>query len=637
LRVIGTAGHVDHGKSTLITALTGIDPDRLREEKERGMTIDLGFAWLTLPSGQEVSIVDVPGHERFIKNMLAGVGGIDIALLVVAADESIMPQTREHLAILDLLNIRTGAVALTKRDLVDGDWLDLVQAEVEETLEGTSLHGAPMLPVSATSGEGLDDLRATLDRLLLQAPAKPNTGWPRLPIDRVFTIAGFGTVVTGTLVHGELRLGQEVEIQPSGKRGRIRGLQSHKKKVETVPAGTRVAVNISGLGTEDLQRGDVLTSPGWLRPTRTLDVRLRLVDGAPKPLPHNALVTFHTGAVETMARVGLLDHQELKPGESGWAQLRLDQPVAVVKDDLFIVRLPSPSITVGGGTLVETHPRRHRRFQEQVLETLEVLERGSPEEIVLEQLQSREPADFGTLQKRCALATQEVQEVVGRLVTEARMVVLDAAQPENGAGPRLNANTVLVSASGWERIVGQAERVLAAYHQEYPLRRGMPREELRTRLGLDTRLFNRALGVLLARGQVVEDGSVHVRLPGHQVVFSPEQERRMATLRERLAAAGASPPARGELESTLGLSSEAVQALLDRGELVEVAPDVMYLRETYDELVATVRAMIAEQGAVTVGTYRDRFQTSRKYALALLEHLDQARVTRRVGDERVLY
>jgi len=637
LRVIGTAGHVDHGKSTLIKALTGIDPDRLQEEKERGMTIDLGFAWLTLPSGQEISIVDVPGHERFIKNMLAGVGGIDVALLVVAADEGIMPQTREHLAILDLLGIQTGVIALTKRDLVEPDWLELVQAEVEETVAGTTLRDAPMIAVSATTGEGLGELLATLDRLLLQAPAKPNTGWPRLPIDRVFTVAGFGTVVTGTLIHGELRLGQEVEIQPSGKRGRIRGLQSHKKKAELMPAGTRVAVNLSGLSTEDLQRGDVLTSPGWLRPTRVVDVRLRLVPSAPKPLAHNALVTFHTGAVEAMARVGLLDRQELAPGQSGWAQLRLDQEVAVVKDDLFIVRLPSPSLTIGGGTLVETHPRRHRRFQEQVLESLAVLERGTPEEIVLEQLQSREPADYGTLQKRCALAADEVQSVVTRLVAEQRLVVLDGASPAAAGAPKLHSTTLLVSASGWERLTGQVERVLAAYHQEHPLRRGMAREELRTRLGLEARVFSRVLAMLLARGLVAEEGSVLVRLPGHVVVFTPEQERRLALLRERLGAAGASPPARAELESALGLPAEVVQAVVDRGELVEVAPDVIYLKETYDELVEAVRAMIAERGAITVGGYRDRFQTSRKYALALLEHLDQARITRRVGDERVLY
>ncbi|HLI28019.1 MAG TPA: selenocysteine-specific translation elongation factor [Chloroflexota bacterium] len=632
MRVIGTAGHVDHGKSTLITALTGIDPDRLREEKERGMTIDLGFAWLTLPSGQEVSIIDVPGHERFIKNMLAGVGGIDIALLVVAADEGIMPQTREHLAILDLLNIRTGVVAVTKRDLVEDDWLELVCADIEETLRGTTLQGAPLVPVSAVTGYGLDALRATLDRLLLQAPAKPNTGWPRLPVDRVFTIAGFGTVVTGTLVHGELRLGQEVEIVPSGKRGRVRGLQSHKRRVEVVPAGTRVAVNVSGLATEDVQRGDVLTAPGWLRPTRVVDARLRLLASAPRPLPHNALVTFHTGAVEATARVGLLDRNELRPGESGWAVLRLDQEVAVVKDDLFIIRQPSPSLTLGGGTIVEPHPRRHRRFQPQVLATLEVLERGLPEEIVLEQLQSREPADYATLERRCALAAAETRRVVAQLLAEQRLVALDGAD-----APQLSPTTVLISAAGWQRLVGQVERVLAAYHQEFPLRRGMPREELRTRLGLEARLFTRALGVLLARGHVVEEGPVLVRLPTHQVVFTPDQERRIAALRERLRAAGVSPPARAELEAAVGLPPEVVQALLDRGDLVEVAPDLVYLRETYDELVAAVRAMIAEEGSITVARYRDRFQTSRKYALALLEHLDQARVTRRVGDERVLY
>ncbi len=634
MRVIGTAGHVDHGKSTLITALTGIDPDRLREEKERGMTIDLGFAWLTLPSGQEVSIIDVPGHERFIKNMLAGVGGIDIALLVVAADEGIMPQTREHLAILDLLNIRAGVVAVTKRDLVEDDWLELVLAEIEETLAGTTLAGAPLVPVSAVTGYGLDALRTTLDQLLLRAPAKPNTGWPRLPIDRVFTIAGFGTVVTGTLVHGELRVGQEIEIVPGGKRGRVRGLQSHKRRVEVVPAGTRVAVNVSGLGTEDVQRGDVLTAPGWLRPTRAIDVRLRLLASAPRPLPHNALVMFHTGAVEAMARVGLLDRDALQPGESGWAVLRLDQEVAVVKDDLFIVRQPSPSLTLGGGVIVEPYPRRHRRFQPQVLATLEVLERGLPEEIVLEQLQSREPADYAALEKRCALAAAETRRVVEQLLAEQRVVALDTAA---GEAARLTPATVLISAAGWQRLVGQVERVLAAYHQEFPLRRGMAREELRTRLGLEARLFARALGVLLARGHVVEEGPVLVRLPGHEVVFTAQQEQRIAALRERLRAAGVSPPSRAELEAAVGLPPEVVQALIERGDLVEVAPDLVYLRETYDELVAAVRAMIAEEGSVTVARYRDRFQTSRKYALALLEHLDQVRVTRRVGDERVLY
>src|ERR687888_38445 len=345
MRVIGTAGHVDHGKSTLIRALTGIDPDRLQEEKERGMTIDLGFAWLRLPNGVEVSIVDVPGHERFIHNMLAGVGGVDIALLVVAADEGVMPQTREHVAILDLLGISSGMVALTKRDLVDDEWLDLVQADVEEFLSTTSLSGVPIVACSATTGVGLDDLVSVIQALLARERTRPNTGRPRLPIDRVFTVAGFGTVVTGTLVDGELRIGQEVEVQPGRLRTRVRGLQSHKKKVEVVPAGTRTAVNVSGLAVEQLRRGQVLAAPGTLRPTRAVDTRLRLIQDA-RPLAHNAQVGFHTGAAETLGRVKLLDRAELQPGEEAWVQVSLQDEVAVAKGDLFIVRQPSPSMTL---------------------------------------------------------------------------------------------------------------------------------------------------------------------------------------------------------------------------------------------------------------------------------------------------
>ncbi|HZU78032.1 MAG TPA: selenocysteine-specific translation elongation factor, partial [Dehalococcoidia bacterium] len=291
--VLGTAGHVDHGKSTLVEALTGIDPDRLREEKERGMTIDLGFAWLTLPNGGEVSIVDVPGHERFIKNMLAGVGGIDLALLVVAADEGVMPQTREHLAILDLLGIHSGVVALTKADLVEQDWLELVQADVEETLAGTTLQGAPIVPCSAMTGQGLPELLAAIEAALAGTPAKRDIGRPRLPIDRAFTIAGFGTVVTGTLIDGSLRVGQELVVEPGRLRTRARGLQSHRQKVESLPPGTRAAVNVAGLATEELRRGMVLTTPGWLEPTIAVDVRLQAVRDLARPVRHNAQVTFH--------------------------------------------------------------------------------------------------------------------------------------------------------------------------------------------------------------------------------------------------------------------------------------------------------------------------------------------------------
>jgi selenocysteine-specific elongation factor len=630
MRVIGTAGHVDHGKSTLIEALTGIDPDRLREEKERGMTIDLGFAWLKLPNGQEVSIVDVPGHERFIHNMLAGVGGIDIALLVIAADEGIMPQTREHLAILDLLGVDSGAVAITKTDLVDDEWLELVLAETEETLGGTTLAGSPMVPVSAVDGRGLDGLRSTLQDLLARERSRRLIGRPRLPVDRVFTMAGFGTVVTGTLVDGELRIGQEIEIQPTLRKARVRGLQSHRKKIQVAPAGTRVAVNLSGLPTDQIKRGHVLTTPGWLRPTRVIDAHLRLIKAAPRRLMHNSAVAFHTGAAETLAKVGLLDRKSLEPGETAWAQIRLQDPLAVAKGDLFIIRWPSPSATIGGGVIVEPHPRRHRRFEEKVLAQLAVLEQGRPEEVVLQHLAAREPTEIEALVRRSGLPTDTARTVVGSLVESGEVIALDGQQ---GVA---NPQTLVVSAPGWERLVGRLSSALAAYHRSFPLRRGMAKEELRTRLGVEGRVFQRVLQRLMAEGRVAEAGPL-VSLAEHRVKFTSEQERQAADLLRVLKADGVAPPDRAEFERQLQISPELTQALLERGQLVEVSAELLYLREVYEAMVGRVTDAIRERGSITVAQVRDLFGTSRKYALALMAHLDERRVTRRVGDDRVLY
>ncbi|MFN8522916.1 MAG: selenocysteine-specific translation elongation factor [Chloroflexota bacterium] len=630
MRVIGTAGHVDHGKSTLIHALTGIDPDRLIEEKERGMTIDLGFAWLTLPSGREVSIVDVPGHERFIHNMLAGVGGIDIALLVVAADEGIMPQTREHLGILDLLHIPNGIVVITKRDLVDEEWLDLVIAEVAEAVAGTAMERAPVVAVSAVSGEGMPELVALIEQQLANDRARPNTGKPRLPIDRVFTIPGFGTVVTGTLIDGELRVGQDVEIQPGGRRTRIRGLQSHKRKLERASGGSRVAVNVVGVATDELTRGQVLSAVGVTRPTRVVDVKLRVLDSAPKALPHNVALTFHTGAAETTAKAALLDSQRLEPGSTGWAQLRLGDEVAVMKGDLFVVRLPSPSITVGGGVVVEPHPRRHRRFQERVLERLAVLEQGSPAEILVQQLQAREPCELNALIGRTSISADETRELVHELLANGDVVGL-----EDGAsapGPR----TLLISAGGWQRLSGDAADILGAYHEAHRLRRGIPKEELRTRLGLDARVFARVLARLSTDDRAVEVGPF-VALPDHRVELTGAEEQAARQMLLRLRAGHASPPTRDELEATYRLTADLTQALIDRGDIVEVSSELVYDRGTYDGLVEAIKGLIATRGPITVATVRDHLDTSRRYALALLAHLDEARVTRRVGDERVLF
>lgn len=633
MRVIGTAGHVDHGKSTLIRALTGIDPDRLQEEKERGMTIDLGFAWLKLPDGQEVSIVDVPGHERFVHNMLAGIGGIDIALLVIAADEGVMPQTREHVAILDLLGISTGVVALTKRDLVDDEWLELVQADVEEFLDSTSLRNAEMVPCSATTGQGLDTLKEVLQRLLEQERARPNTGRPRLPIDRVFTVAGFGTVVTGTLIDGELRLGQELEVQPGSIRTRVRGLQSHRKKLETVPAGTRTAVNLTGLAVEDLRRGQVLAAPGTLKPTVAVDARLRLIRDA-HPLKHNTQVSFHTGAAETLGKVSLLDRDELRPGEEAWVQIRLQDAVALARGDLFVLRLPSPSMTIGGGTVVESHARRHRRRQPGILQQLEILAQGTPDEIVLERLRAREPADLESLQARTGLPATDIRAAIGRLEAASEVLVLDGSS--NGMPHRVDSKSFVVTAPGWERVLGQVSQVLTAFHRQYPLRRGLPKEELRTRLGAEPRLFVRELERLKADGLATEDGPF-VRLLTHSVVFSAEQERQISLVFDVLAEAGVAPPDRSELEASLGVSSELVDALIAQGRLVEVAAGLLYDRDTLSEIVECIRADIAEHGPRTVAQIRDLLDASRKYTLALVSYTDEHKITRRIGDERALY
>ncbi len=382
MRVIGTAGHVDHGKSTLVAALTGIDPDRLAEEKSRQMTIDLGFAWLTLPDGETVGIVDVPGHRDFIENMLAGVGGIDAAILVIAADEGIMPQTREHLAILDLLGVGSGVVALTKIDLIDDpDWIALVQDDIRAALAPTALANAAILPVSAQTGQGIPRLIDQLTTLLAGLPARPDRGVPRLPIDRVFTISGFGTVVTGTLLGGSLRLGDEVELQPSGLRGRVRGLQSYKQPVDLAQPGSRVAVNLSGIERQLIARGDVLTSPGALQATALIDVQFRHLLDAGRPLKHNAAVKFFSGAAEANAHVRLIADETLPPGRESWLQIRLDRPLALARGDRFILRYPSPAQTIGGGVIVDPHPaRRWKRMQPQVIAALELKLRGTPAE-----------------------------------------------------------------------------------------------------------------------------------------------------------------------------------------------------------------------------------------------------------------
>jgi selenocysteine-specific elongation factor len=633
IRTIGTAGHVDHGKSALVKALTGIDPDRLKEEKEREMTIDLGFAWLTLPSGAVVSIVDVPGHESFIKNMLAGVGGIDAALLVVAADEGIMPQTREHLDILDLLLLEHGIVAITKVDVVrEQGWLELVAEEVAELIEDTALSDAEIVPVSAVTGEGIDSLLEKLDELMERVPAKRDVGKPRLPIDRVFVMSGFGTVVTGTLIDGGLRVGQEVEILPSGLKARIRGLQTHRQKLEEAAPGGRVAVNLGGVSSDELGRGDVLAAPGQLASSGLLDARLRLLPSAPRPLKHNAQVEFYSGSAQIMAHVRLLDGETIQPGGEGWVQFRLAAPTAVVRGDRFIIRQPSPSLTIGGGVVVDPVPqRRHRRFRPALVQRLEALLQGSPEEVLLEVVQGPRPLLAGELLAESGLAEDDAREALERLLQAGQAMYLGGGDQATGA-PATDDRYVMTT-TRFEELVGRMEAWLEEYHQRYPLRVGMPREELKSRSGLPSRVFSQVLERAALQKRLAEEGAV-VRLQQHQVTFSDDQQRRIDELLAQLAASPYSTPSVAECEAAIGL--EALNVLLDEGRLVRVSETVLFLGDTYREMVERVVAHIEAEGSITVAQVRDMFQASRKYALALMEHLDDQRVTKRVGDERVL-
>ncbi len=612
--VVGTAGHVDHGKSALVKALTGIDPDRLREEKERGMTIDLGFAWLRLPSGQEVSIVDVPGHERFVKNMLAGVGGIDLALLVVAADEGVMPQTREHLAILDLLQVDRGVVTITKADLVDEEWLELVRAEVEELLVPTTLAGSPIVVTSAMTGQGLPQLLAELDQLLGAMPPKRDIGRPRLPIDRIFTIAGFGTVVTGTLIDGRLRMGDEVEVLPRGRRCRIRGLQTHRQREAEALPGTRVAANLSGVAIDELERGDVVTTPGWLRPTEVVDARLRLVADLPHPLTHNADVTFHCLATESPARLRLLEGDSLQPGETGWVQLKLARPVALVKDDFFIVR--SSTGTVGGGQVVDPYPKRHRRHHLPTLQSLEDLQRGQPEDLLLAALERNQPNAVAALARQANLSLAQATEATQRLLGEGQMIAL-------GESP---ADGLLFSRSGWDRLEEKGGQALGGYHRQYPLRPGMPKEELRRRLGLEAKAFGPVIARWLATGLVADEGA-NLRLAAHQVRLSPDQERQAARFIAQLEDSPYAPAAEPLPDP------ELLATLIEQGRVIKAAEGIFFSARAYQAMLDAVLTHLRANGSITVAQIRDMLGTSRKYATAFIEYLGEQRITRRIGDE----
>lgn len=629
MRVIGTAGHVDHGKSSLVQAVSGINPDRLMEEMAREMTIDLGFAWITLPDGEEVGIVDVPGHRDFIENMLSGIGGIDAALFVIAADEGVMPQTREHLAILDLLQIQGGVIALTKIDLVeDAEWLDLVEMDIHDAVQGTVLEGAPIVRVSSKTKEGLPSLMQALAECLAERPHRLDLGRPRLPVDRVFSISGFGTVVTGTLVDGRLNLGDEVVILPKGLKGRVRGLQSHKQKVESAVPGSRTAVNIAGVDLEAVERGSVICTPGKYSSSRRLDLFFRMLKDASKPLLHNSEVKLFLGASEVVARVRLLGLEQLEPGAEGWLQIETQEPVVAVRGDHYILRRPSPSETIGGGVVIDPHPeKRHKRFSEDVLKNLEALRAGSPEDVLYQAALGVEAAAVRDLTAKSRLAAEQADPALANLLEEGRLILLDSS-------PLRSASDQLVTAQPhWQRLSEAAHAAAAAYHQTYPLRRGIPKEELKSRLKVEARLFAALLRRWLEEGSLMQTGTL-IYLPDHQIQFSAGLQARVDQLLQDFASDPYKTPSVKDCAARIG--EEGLNALLDLGVLVQTGPEVLFRKQDYDALCKALDETIGLGRLFTVGEFRDLIQTSRKYALAFLEHLDSQGITLREGDGRKL-
>ncbi len=617
--VIGTAGHVDHGKSTLVEALTGIDPDRLVEEKEREMTIDLGFAWLQL-GDEEVGVVDVPGHRDFIENMLAGIGGIDLALLVIAADEGVMPQTREHLAILDLLEVSDGVIALTKVDMVDDEeWLELVTLEISEALESTALAGAPIVPVSARSGLGIATLQATLIDHLQATASRPDNGRPRLPIDRVFSLTGFGTIVTGTLQDGYFHAGQEVVVEPGGHTARIRGLQTHKTKRDTAAPGSRVAINLTGVDRDVLRRGQVVVPPGAYKPTILFDALYRHLPGADAPLLHNQEVKVFAGSAEVTARCRIIGRDAIAPGETGWLQLALQEEIAVAKQDRFILRRPSPGATLGGGRVLDPYPgRRYRRLRPETLARFEALERGSPDELLLQALERGGPATMASAIEKAGLDRDVGLAEVDRLIESGALMMVGKQ---------------LLPAARWQGLHGEAVALVGQYHANNPLRQGMDREELRNRLRLSAPLFSALVDDMVASGAVVTNGT-QIGLPDHAITFTPNQQADVDRLVATLARSGVNSPNVKDSRKIVG--DDVYYALLDLGNLKQLSDDVVYDAETYTTIINKVQSYLETNGTISAPEARDLLDTSRKYAIAILEHLDDIRLTRRVGDSREL-
>lgn len=628
--ILGTAGHIDHGKTSLVKALTGIDTDRLKEEKERGITIELGFAHMELPGDIRFGIVDVPGHERFVRTMVAGVGGMDLVMLVIAADEGVMPQTREHLEICQLLGVSKGLVALTKCDMVEKDWQDLVEEEVREYLKGSFLEGAPVIPVSARSGAGLDELRSALAKLAADADEKSSDGPYRLPVDRVFTVAGFGTVVTGTLLSGEIKTGDEVEILPAARFSRVRSVQTHGVKSEKGAAGQRVAVNLQGVELDEIARGDVVVPRGIYRTTRAVDTRLSYLATAPRELKHRAMLRLHSATYEVPAQVILLDRDVLQPGDTAFVQLRLKNPVLLLPGDFFILRSNSPQITVGGGQVLDPAPPRRRRRSEQALELLHSLREGEDTEKIL--LLVRESLLSGIVLEelvvRSGLSAKKTEVALSTLLSQGQVIQMVR-------DPR-----IFLAQEAFLSLKAQLMEGIECYLRDNPLKEGIGKEELKARIPRrsDSRFFGPVLSALEKEGKALVDRDL-VGIPGRKAGADDSGAVLLAKIEDALVKGDREPPSPKELAQALGRSEKEVLDHLDplvrAGKAVKVKSDLFYAPASLAGIREALLRHLEAKGEITPPEFRDLTGLSRKFMIPLLEFFDQEKLTIRVGDKRL--
>lgn len=631
--ILGTAGHIDHGKTSLIRALTGIDTDRLKEEKLRGITIELGFAHMDLPGGNRLGIVDVPGHERFVKHMVAGATGIDLVALVIAADEGVMPQTREHMEICQLLRVKKGLVVLTKIDLVDDpDWIEMVKDDVAQFLKGTFLEGSAIIPVSAVTGEGIDDLKTALARLYENVDPRSTEGAFRLSVDRVFSMRGFGTVVTGTSMSGRLRLGDTVTIYPTEQKTKVRGLQVHNDEVQEVLPGQRTAINLQGIERTIIERGNVIATPGSLVPYPMVDVYLELLSSAPRPLKHRAKVRFHTGTAEHLGTVVLLDREELLPGAHAFLQIRLDHPIAVLRGDRFVLRSYSPVQTIGGGTILHPIPRKHKG-QEKVAaaKALQTILDGDESEIIVWHILDAgwSGVSEDELKVRAHVGPKALEKNLQRFISQKQVILYD------------KENRRLLHKDVLEELQNTVLETLADYHSRFALKTGMPKEELSAQLPkpVDVKLYNFVLRQLTEQGRIVPEME-WVRLISHKIDLTKDEEGIRQTIENTFKESGLQPPffrdIAAKLPGTPRQHQDVLEWMLSQGILVKVKEDIFFHAAAMNELQQRLVSFLREHGEISTPQFKEMTQASRKYTIPLLEYFDGQRVTIRIGDLRRL-